>query len=271
MDVTLDMFYHLYSLGEEFDAARFEKLPRTIEPDDEGVCVAKSASLKGARIFYAIVQQTSRSAVDPIASAIGLGGPAGPSIKKTLLASVVPESGGTLLVCSGRHAWMAADRLVNHLASVDRPTMSIVPFSPENDIITALCEKLNGFGMNLEKGEWVFRGKRGGREFVRIAGQTFFDILSSSEVFELLGLSGRPMVFGQIRVGFPGVPGEALWRLWRTRARLGYSISLSSPGAPLSLLVDVGLKAASVLLEANATGLVKQSTLDSLLAAATEA
>src|SRR2546425_6137549 len=262
------MFYHLYNLPDEFETDRFERLPRALDAQEEGVCIAKSANLKDAKIFYAIVQQTSRPAPDPIASALGLGGSTGPSIKRTLLASVVSESGGTLLICSGRSAWMAADVLVGQLASVDRPNLSILSFSPENDIITALCEKLNGFGMNLEKGEWVFRGKRGGKELVRIVGQTFFDILSSSEVFELLGLGGRPMVFGQVRVGFPGVPGEALWRLWRTRAHLGYSINLANSHSPISVLVEVGLKAANVLLEADATGLIRQAALDSFFAVA---
>src|SRR5439155_24867986 len=126
------MYYQLYGLPDEFDTSRFEMLPRTLEVDQEGVCIAKSEGFKGGTIFYTIVQQQSRSPFDPVASALGLGDPYGPSMKRTLLASVVPDSDDILLVCSGRSASMAADRLVDQLASISRPNLPIPPFSPEN-------------------------------------------------------------------------------------------------------------------------------------------
>ncbi len=265
------MFFYPYRRPNGFDATRFSKFPSHLEEDDEGIWIAKSTSVAAAKLFTAVVQHPYQPPVDPIAAHIGLTEDGGPVVRRTPVLVAIPNDLELVLVCSSRPATRLANQVVAQLESIERPTLSLPAFLPDSDVITAVCEKLNGFGMNLERGEWVYRGKRGRRELVRVAGQSFLDILSNSEVYELLGLSDRPMVFGQMRVNFPGVASEALWVLWRTHRQLGYRISLYPPGAPLANFIEVGVKAARVLLDTDISGMVSQAVLESFFEVAGEA
>ncbi len=265
------MQYQLYKLPEEFEVERLKGLPSTLGEDEEGVCIRDIFSLGPLESFLAIVQQGYTPPVDRIALALDIRENHESSYRKTYIAGAISEDKRWLILCTHRSALRASNLLVREIETSHQPEILISAFQPEDDIITVLCEKLGGSGMNLEKGEWIFRGKRGGHESVRIAGQTIQDILSESEVYELLGLWTRPMVLGVVRVEFPNVPGDVVWRLWRTRSHLAYSIALQNRKASLSTYLEVGLRAARILIEADVTGLVRQEVLESFHAATMEA